>query len=90
MKTNIYINTIVNNPTGINMHMVEKKNQKIIISIKKSNWNWNNYPIVYGDVNIAVIVVLAFVGDGVPFEMLDELIDLFPTFLNGDLTLFGV
>lgn len=47
--------------------------------------------IIYGDVNIAVIVVLALVGDGVRFDMLGELIDLlFDTFLSGDLTLFGV
>lgn len=45
---------------------------------------------IYGDVSMAVIVAFAFVGDGVPFEMLDELTDLFPTVLSGDLTVFGV
>lgn len=44
---------------------------------KKTN-NFNLKPF-YGDVSIAVIVVFALVGDGVPFEIVDELIDLFPT-----------
>lgn len=40
----------------------------------------------YGDVNIAVMVVLALVGDGVPFNMPDELIDLLLSDLSGDFT----
>lgn len=49
------------------------------------------FEVVYGDVSIAVIVVFALVGDGVPFEIVDVLIDLFPTLRNaGDLVWFGV
>lgn len=49
------------------------------------------FEVVYGDVSIAVILVLALVGEGVPFEIVDVLIDLFPTFRNaGDFVWFGV
>lgn len=44
----------------------------------------------YGDVSIAVIVVLALVGDGVPFDIPDGLIDLVVRDFKGDFTLFGV
>lgn len=37
-----------------------------------------------------MIVVLALVGDGVPFDMPVELIDLFVAVFSGDFTLFGV
>lgn len=42
----------------------------------------------YGDVSIALIVAL--VGEGVPFGMMAELIDLFTASFSGDLTLFGL
>lgn len=46
---------------------------------------------IQGDVNIAVMVVPALVGDGVPFDMpVVELIVLFAIDLSGDFTLFGV
>lgn len=49
------------------------------------------FEVVYGDVSIAVIVVFALVGDGVPIEIVDELIDLFPTFrIVDDFVWFGV
>ena len=36
------------------------------------------------------MVVLALVGDGVPFDMPDELMDLLVSDLSGDFTLFGI